>query len=169
MGIKSEWRHLPLSKMIAYVQKNIVNPYIRIRDIECYGKCISCNGGITEAGHRFPVGTHKGMCLNIQNIHGQETSCNHFKSGNLDEYDKGLIARHGEVYLEELKQFERLYQASRSGKSYDRYDVVLIAETYLYLTENKYWVFRHKKFNNVKEWLLKKNIIGQNDMTIKRK
>lgn len=152
-GRKENWKNLPLSKMIDYVQTKIVNPYIRLRDTVNFGKCISCTGPITQAGHRYPRSTHKGMCLNIQNIHGQEISCNHFKSGNPDEYDKGLIKRHGRWYLEELQLIEHAYKSSRD-KSYDRFGVLLIADTYKYLTENKIWIYRHEEFNTIKFKLL---------------
>ncbi len=151
-----KWRDRPLKELIPYVQDFIVNPYIRLRDQINFGKCISCNGPITQAGHRYPRSTHKGMCFNIQNIHGQEISCNHFKGGNLDEYDKGLINRHGQAYLGELRQMEREYKA-RKKKSFDRFDVLLIAETYLYLTENKIWIFRQKEFDKLKVELITKS------------
>ena len=149
----SDWRDKPLPSLIQYVQLNFCNPYIRFRDETAYHRCISCLGRISQAGHRFPVGTNGKMRFMVNNIHGQEISCNHFKSGNLDEYDKGLIRRHGQAYLDKLKATFNNY---RNLKKFDRYNVILIGETYQYLHENKILVFDQDIFDFYKLKLLEK-------------
>lgn len=149
----SDWRDKPLPALIQHVQDYLCNPYIRFRDNTKYHRCISCLGTITQAGHRFPVGTNGKMRFMVNNIHGQEISCNHFKSGNLDEYDKGLIRRHGQKYLDSLKETFMNY---RNLKKFDRHNVILIGETYKYLHENKILVFDQEEFDNYKLKLLEK-------------
>lgn len=150
------WHKLPLPKLIQKVQDDFCNPYIRARDINCFGKCISCNSGITQAGHRFPTSTHSSMRFLISNIHGQEISCNHFKSGNLDEYDKGLINRHGQKYCDGLHFLASWYK--RQNNKWDRFDVISIGQTYIYLLENKIWIFDPKEFDEIKLKLISDGI-----------
>jgi len=149
----ADWRDKPLPALIQHVQNEFCNPYIRFRDYTKYHRCISCLGSITQAGHRFPVGTNGKMRFMVNNIHGQEISCNHFKSGNLDEYDKGLIRRHGQKYLDALKETFMNY---RNLKKFDRHNVILIGETYKYLHENKILVFNQEEFDFYKLKLLEK-------------
>lgn len=151
--IYRDWRDKPLNEMIQYVQEKICNPYIRFRDNEKYGRCISCLGKISQAGHRFSVGSNGKMRFMINNIHGQEISCNHFKGGNLDAYDAGLIRRHGRAYLDKLKEVHDNY---RNLKKFDRYNVILIGETYKYLHDNKLFVFDQEEFDNYKLKLIQK-------------
>lgn len=144
-----------LERIKKNVQEKYCNPYIRARDIACFGKCISCNSGITQAGHRFPTSTHGNMRFLINNIHGQEISCNHFKSGNLDEYDKGLISRHGQKYHDDLKFLEKRYKAC--SEKMDKFDVKNIGKTYKYLLEHEIWIFTPKEFDDIKEKLINNN------------
>lgn len=148
-----KWEDKPLKDLIQYVQIFFCNPYIRARDTELFGKCISCNSRITQAGHRFPTGSHPGMRFMVNNIHGQEVSCNMYKHGNLDLYDKGLIARHGEDYLRKLKHQESMY--SRGSFKFNRFDVIEIGKTYKYLLKNKIWIFDQEDFNDERNKLLK--------------
>jgi len=146
---KNKWQKKPLKKLIIYVQNNFCNPYIRERDLTNFVKCISCSNIVTQAGHRFSVGAYPGMRFAINNIHGQEISCNHFKSGNIDEYDKGLINRHGKEYLEKLK-FDAL-KYKRSNFKFDRFDVIQIGKIYKYLLDNKIWIYTTKEFNQYRD------------------
>lgn len=148
------WKEKGNSAMIQHVQTMICNPYIRARDIANFGRCISCNSSITQAGHRYPVGHYPGMRFLINNIHGQEVSCNHHKGGNLDAYDRGLSARHGDKYVEYLKQQSLRY--IRYGNKLYPFDVIEIGETYKYLHKNKIWIFTQKEFNYFREKACKK-------------
>jgi hypothetical protein len=142
-----KWRDKPTHEMINYVQGKIVNTYIRERDNTCFnGKSISDRGRISDAGHYYSVGSSPSLRFNCQNIHGQSKSGNMFKSGDLLNYRKGLINRYGCDYVNELDDFKMLH----TGKALDRLNVILIAETYLYLTKFKIWVFRHVEFEKYK-------------------
>jgi len=141
----TKWKEKDLNAMIQHVQDNFCNPYIRARDINSFGQCISCNSSITQAGHRYCVGDFPGMRFLINNIHGQEISCNHFKSGNIDAFDRGLRYRHGDKYTDDLKQQSLIYL--RGGHKWHRFDVIEIGITYEYLLKNKIWIFTQKEFN----------------------
>lgn len=152
---QNNWKDKDLPELIKHVQYILCNPYIRKRDSILFGKCISCNCKITQAGHRYCVGDFPGMRFLINNIHGQEISCNHFKSGNIDAYDRGLILRHGKEYLEQLKNDSDLYL--KNGVHWSRFDVIEIGETYKYLTKNKIWIFTQKEFNHYRTIANSKN------------
>ena len=147
------WRDKRTDAMIIHVQSKIVNPYIRERDNECYhGKSISDNGRISDAGHYYSVGAKPGLRFCVQNIHGQSASGNRFKSSDAINYRAGLVKRYGEDYVKEL---DHLSMISEGVKSLDRYNVILIAETYLYLKKERIWVFRHEEFEKYKMKLVK--------------
>jgi hypothetical protein len=136
-----KWRDKPINEMIQHVQQYIVNPYIRERDnVNFNGRSISDRGPVSTAGHYFSVGGNHTMRFNIQNIHGQSISGNMHKSGDLLNYRKGLINRHGIEYVEELETMQH------NKTRLDRLNVILIAETYLYLTKFKIWVYRNVEF-----------------------
>lgn len=155
-GLKTaKWKEKDLNKLIIHVQINCCNPYIRARDRYLFGKCISCNSEITQAGHRYSVGDFPGMRFMVNNIHGQEISCNHFKSGNIDAFDRGLILRHGKEYQEQLKLDSDLYL--KKGNHWSRFDVIQIGVTYKYLLNHKIWIFTQKEFNHYREIANAKN------------
>lgn len=139
-----KWRDKPTSEMITYVQTNIVNPYIRERDLASWGLSISDRGQIAHAGHYYSIGAKPGMRFNPQNIHGQSVSGNMHKSGDIHNYRAGLIARYGENYVREL---ELQAVMSEGFRSLDRLNVIIIAETYLHLRKAKIWVFTLHEFN----------------------
>lgn len=149
----TSWRDKRTDAMIIHVQSKIVNPYIRERDNECYnGKSISDNGRISDAGHYYSVGAKPGLRFCVQNIHGQSASGNRFKSSDAINYRAGLVKRYGEDYVKEL---DYLAMLSEGVKSLDRLNVILIAETYLYLRKERIWVFRHVEFEKYKMELVK--------------
>ncbi len=147
------WKDKGLNAMIQHVQYKICNAYIRARDMAMFGRCISCNSSITQAGHRYSVGDYPGMRFLVNNIHGQEISCNHFKSGNVDAFDRGLNGRHGEKFTHDLKRQSLSY--IRSGHKWHRFDVIEIGETYKYLHKNKIWIFTQKEFNHFRSKAIK--------------
>lgn len=143
------WREKPTDQMIQHVQSYIVNPYIRERDQENFGISISDNGPIADAGHYYSVGSKQGLRFSPQNIHGQSRSGNShlFKGGDLINYRHGLVKRFGEGYVKEL---DRLAMLSEGKKSLDRFNLLMIGETYLHLRKNKTWVFTQKDFDRIK-------------------
>jgi len=152
-----KWKDKPLGKMITHVQSKFVNPYIRVRDQDCYGVSISDNGQISDAGHYFPVGSYNGMRFRVDNIHGQSRSGNSFKGGDLHNYRKGLINRHGIYYVEKLELAAQKYK--QIGYKFDRISVILTAETYKYILKNKIWIFDHEEFLCKRDELLKFGLI----------
>jgi len=146
-----KWDEKPLKEMIQYVQFNIVNPYIKFRDIACYGRCISSNNSIVDAGHFYPT-TISTMRFVVSNIHGQNDSDNRFKAGNLAAYKEGLIQRHGLSYFNTL---ERLKQDSINWPKLDKIELIRIGKTYEHLTKKSIWCFTHLEFNNYKNILNK--------------
>lgn len=88
----------------------VFSKYIRLRDADWRGyvRCISCStvrmwdDGI-DAGHFYSVGSDKALKYNEVNCNGQCRSCNSFKSGNLLEYRRGMIAKYGEEVLKKLE------------------------------------------------------------------
>jgi len=155
-GIKKadKWKYKALLALIKHVQEKMCNPYIRWRDKTNFGKCISSRGDVKHAGHYYPRGTHNGMRFHIMNIHGQSISSNMHKSGDLINYRKGLISRHGQAYMDKLEHEEAKYK--QYGFKFDRFNVVCIGLTYKYLLENEISVFDIDVFNKYFDEIYKK-------------
>lgn len=91
------------------IAKTAMHAYIRAKyEGE---QCISCEtilrstgkpGGDFDAGHFRSVGSAKHMEFVENNIHGQCKRCNRDLGGNALEYQKGLIARYGQTYVDQL-------------------------------------------------------------------
>jgi hypothetical protein len=74
--------------------QRVVNKYIRMRDAEL--GCISCSrGGCDEAGHFWAMGANGALRYHPDNLNGQCTSCNRWKSGNPLEYRLALVKKIG--------------------------------------------------------------------------
>lgn len=68
--------------------------------------CISCgrfHDGAYHAGHYRSRGSAPHLALDPRNLAKQCAPCNMHLHGNLLEYRKGLIARHGLCFVEELE------------------------------------------------------------------
>lgn len=146
------WEEKSTKEMINYVQDELCNPYIRLRDIENGYRCISSNGVIEHAGHCFSVGSNGGLRFNVMNIHGQQARANTWLNGDFQNYKEGLIKRHGIKYFEKLEQLK--IKASKI-KQLDRDEVIRIGKTYKWLLENKQWTWSHDEFENYKNILNK--------------
>ena len=147
----TKWKEKPLNEMIQYVQFEIVNKYIKLRDSAKFGRCISSDNAIIDAGHYYPTTISK-LRFNIANIHGQNHSDNRFKSGNLAAYKEGLIRRHGQKYFNTL---ERLKLESINWPKLDKIELIKIGITYEYLTKKMIWCFNHEEFENYKHLINK--------------
>jgi len=146
---KLNWYEKPTAELIQYVQLNIVNPYIRKRDRTCYGTCISCTEEeAEEAGHLYSVGAYPEMRFLICNIHGQGHDCNAWKGGNIEEYRKGIISRHGQKYLYEIEKLKVEYEV---GNKLLRDDIIEIAKTYKHLSKHEIWVFLQAEFEQYRK------------------
>ncbi len=101
-----------ISDLKKEVQK-VVNKYVRLRDAEL--GCISCSTGkCDEAGHFWPMGANGALRYDTDNLHGQCTSCNRWRHGNLLEYRLALVKKIGDMrvmYLDDhhhdIKKWER--------------------------------------------------------------
>jgi len=102
--------------------------YIRARDK--YKPCISCGyiftatGRQLHAGHYYPDGNHSAIRYDEDNIHGQCSICNNFKSGSLKTYRTGLIDRIGE------ERVERLDNLAKSVKKWSIEDLKNVVQYY---------------------------------------
>lgn len=68
--------------------------------------CISCgrfHQGMYHAGHYRSRGSAPHLALDPRNLHKQCAPCNLHLHGNLIEFRKGLIQRHGVAFVEELE------------------------------------------------------------------
>ena len=148
----TRWIDKEYQEMKQYVQDEICNPYIRLRDIENYNVCISSNNQIHDAGHFFSKGSCEQLRFSPQNIHGQNRSDNGYKGGNLIDYEIGLIKRHGDKYLKGLK---KLKVDSHKWPKLDKSELIKIGKTYEYLTKSKLWCYTQIEFNNYKELINK--------------
>ena len=78
---------------------SIFSKYIRLRDCNKNGRCISCNSPISystcDAGH-FISRRHMSTRFCGYNVNAQCVECNRFKNGNIENYRNGLIRKYGE-------------------------------------------------------------------------
>lgn len=83
----------------------VFSRYIRGRD----KVCISCPSEKADnAGHFIPGSIcGKALFFSEINVNGQGVGCNKWKHGNLGEYARGLIKKHGADILDKLEQTRR--------------------------------------------------------------
>ena len=95
----------PVKLLLPKVEK-VINAYVRERDR--YEGCISCDkpaswDGVWHASHFKSVGSNSILRFHLWNIHKSCLPCNYFKSGNIVEYEKRLVAKKGRAVVEWLK------------------------------------------------------------------
>src|SRR3990167_9982989 len=103
---------LPYSVLLARAKKTF-NAWIRRRDAKKLGgKCYTCTGVGTEAGHF----RHNNNATRFSEIfvNLQCGDCNRWKSGNLGVYALRLIEEHG---LEKVRELERASHLPRRFKN----------------------------------------------------
>ncbi len=81
--------------------------FIKKRDSDgIHFRCISCNTPKPidqfNAGHYFSRGALS-IRWDEKNVNGQCISCNKWKSGNIQGYEKGLIRKYGKGIFQELE------------------------------------------------------------------
>lgn len=95
------------------------NKLICTYDRKFYGKCISGDGPVQEAGHLYHRGS-KYACSWLTffhaNLHGQSTHDNCFKGGEEYKYRRGLIKRHGKHWLLQVERMKRLEDSGQLPK-----------------------------------------------------
>jgi hypothetical protein len=74
--------------------------YVRQRDVEKYGVCISCGRPITvdtcDAGHFIPAGSGgRDLLFDPLNVNAECSRCNAWDASHLFGYERGLIERYG--------------------------------------------------------------------------
>lgn len=88
--------------------------YIRSRDVEKYGTCISCGRSITmensQAGHFMPArDCGRDLLFDERNVNAECEGCNAFDETHLLGYAEGLDERYGAGTADELRAARTLY------------------------------------------------------------
>lgn len=83
--------------------------WVRQRDVEKWGTCISCDRPITidtcDAGHFAPASNcGRDLLFDPMNVNAECGRCNAFDDGHLIGYERGLIKRYGQSAVDDLKQ-----------------------------------------------------------------
>lgn len=83
--------------------------YVRKRDVEKYGTCISCGRPITfdtcDAGHFMPASDcGRDLLFDPTNVNAECSKCNAWDSTHLLGYAEGLDKRYGEGTAKELRE-----------------------------------------------------------------
>lgn len=105
------------------------NQFIRTRDQLAGHQCISSgkpldwSGNAVDAGHYRSVGSAPHLRFDERNCHAQSKQDNRFLSGNAVDYRIGLIARIGQVAVDEL-------ESDQSVKKYTIEDLKAIKAHY---------------------------------------
>lgn len=118
----------PNAKALAKT-KRVFQDAIRRRDKD--KPCISCGTWKSErfhAGHYKEATEFKSLIFDERNCHKQCSKCNIYLSGNLLEYQKGLVARLGSEVVEELEMASR-YNWNKYRK-YTNHELKLIRAEY---------------------------------------
>lgn len=102
----------------------VFNLFIRNRDKN--KGCISCGKPVNQAGHFYEASAHTRMRFMEDNTQGQCIRCNHYLSGNLNEYRKNLIKRIGIERLEKLDMLAGI----KTGFKWDRFTLIETIEKY---------------------------------------
>lgn len=100
----------------------VFNKWIRERD-KAKG-CISCGGGVHNAGHFYHAHIYSALRFNEVNVQGQCVYCNLGKAGNQEGFRAGLLKRYGE------DKINLLDSAARHKKTFSRTELELIIKTY---------------------------------------
>jgi hypothetical protein len=109
--------------------QRVFNAYIRKRDFQKYGTCISCGKtlkpGNIDAGHYFSAGGHSNTRFDLDNTHAQcSRPCNKDKSGDLINYQIGIVQRIGN------KRVLDLYARAYAEKQWSIEELKEIIATY---------------------------------------
>lgn len=96
--------------------QRVVNEYVRLRDAKL--PCISCGVETAkqfDAGHYRSVGSANHLRFNLNNIAKQCSTCNDYKSGNIQNYRIGLIKKIG---IEKVEKLESMNEVNKYTKEY---------------------------------------------------
>jgi len=107
--------------------KKSFQKWVRLRDEAL--SCISCGTDKAKSwhgSHFYSANLYSGLIFDERNVHKSCDYCNVFLHGNLLEYRKGLIARYGLEYVEQL---ESISNESRVYK-YTKEELIQIKKKY---------------------------------------
>lgn len=105
------------------------NAFVRLRDAGL--PCISCpSPDFTDCGHLFPKSTRPAMRFIPEAAAGQCRVCNSLPDGNYEEFCKGIAARHGVEYLQNVIQM-----ANNSRKESHKWSKSELLELIAYFDE----------------------------------
>ena len=109
----------------------VFSAFIRARDSkDSLFKCISCNqtkstrDGNLQAGHYFKSEMYSGIRYNEWNVNGQCKSCNLYKEGNRQGYQKGLLRKIGKDKLDMLDNMKN------NKSKWGRFEYQILIEEY---------------------------------------
>lgn len=96
--------------------------FIRQRDVEAYGTCISCDKPITvetsQAGHFMPAATcGRDMLFDPMNVNAECSPCNAWDETHLLGYADGLDRRYGVGTAATLRARREQYQRDSKEKA----------------------------------------------------
>ena len=93
--------------------------FVRKRDVEKYGTCISCGkpiGMYCDAGHFMPAGDcGRDLLFDKLNVNAECKYCNAFDEAHLLSYAENLDKRYGEGTAAELRRRRDEYKASKTS------------------------------------------------------
>jgi hypothetical protein len=129
--------------------------YVRERDVEEYGTCISCGKPIAvdtcDAGHFIAASVGgRDLLFDFTNVNAECSRCNAWDEGHLFGYEKGLDERYGEGTAERLKQ---QYFAYKNGGSLKDFKASEYAEKIKQLPTYQHAINTtlHKEYVKIKE------------------
>jgi len=94
--------------------------FVRQRDVEKYGTCISCGGPLNwenaHAGHFMPADDcGRDLLFDEVNVNGECKHCNGFDGAHLLGYAENLDKRYGPGTAQELRDRRHHYRMGRDG------------------------------------------------------
>lgn len=97
---------------------HLFSRYIRERDVEQWGVCISCGKPITvdtcDAGHFIPAGScGRDLLFDPVNVNAECGRCNAWDEGHLFGYERNLDVRYGSGTAQSLK--DRYFEYKNGG------------------------------------------------------
>ena len=112
--------------------------FVRQRDVEKWGTCISCGKPITvdtcDAGHYCPASScGRDLLFDPLNVNAECGRCNAFDEGHLFGYERGLIERYGADTPNKLKERYANYRAGgpvRDFKGSEYADLIKLLPSY---------------------------------------
>lgn len=115
------WRYVGIKG----IYWSLLSQYVRIRDFNTYGTCISCGRKFSswkesQAGHYAPAGNCGfALLFDKRNINAECAGCNNprFSPGKLIPYRANLVNRYGE---DAVKQLDEEYRVKGTTKEWTK-------------------------------------------------